>query len=70
MQRARVEFDIPARDALYRKLGAILHEEQPYTWMFNRAELAVLHKRIKGARPNLAWWNFETIWIDPAQRRN
>ena len=70
MQRARVEFDVSARNALYRKLGAILHEEQPYTWMYNRAELAVLHKRLKGAKANLAWWNLETMWIDPALRRN
>ncbi len=70
MESARVEFDVEARNVLYRKMHAILHEEQPYTWMYNRPELNLLHKRIKGARPNLAWWEYESIWIDPAQRRN
>jgi peptide/nickel transport system substrate-binding protein len=68
IEQARVEFDIGARDALYRKLGAILHDEQPYTFMYVRPELELLHKRIKGAVPNLAWWNFEQIWLDPALR--
>ena len=69
IERARLEFDDAARAALYRKLGEILHEEQPYTIMYTRAELDLLHKRIKGAIPNLGSWNYETIWIDPALRR-
>jgi peptide/nickel transport system substrate-binding protein len=69
LEAARVEFDVPARDALYRKFGAILHDEQPYTILYTRPELDLLHKRIKGAKANLASWSFETIWIDPALRR-
>jgi len=69
LERARVEFDTDARDALYRKLGAILHEEQAYTMLYTRSELDLLHKRVKGAKPSLASWNFETIWLDPALRR-
>ncbi|HKP55495.1 MAG TPA: peptide-binding protein [Polyangiales bacterium] len=69
IEQARVEFDIPSRDALFRKLGAILHDEQPYTFMYVRPELELLHKRVKGAVPNLAWWNFERMWLDPALRR-
>jgi peptide/nickel transport system substrate-binding protein len=69
LERARVEFDPNARDVLYRKLGAILHEEQPYTILYTRSELDLLHKRIKGAQPNLGSWDYETLWIDPAMRR-
>ncbi|HKU41868.1 MAG TPA: peptide-binding protein [Polyangiales bacterium] len=69
IEQARVEFDLAARDALYRKLGAILHDEQPYTFLYIRPMLELLHKRVKGAVPSLAWWNFETMWIDPALRR-
>jgi peptide/nickel transport system substrate-binding protein len=69
IERARVEFDTGARDLLYRKLGAVLHEEQPYTILYTRSELDLLHKRIKGAKPNLGSWDYETLWIDPALRR-
>jgi peptide/nickel transport system substrate-binding protein len=69
LEQGRLEFDIAARDAIYRKLGAILHDEQPYTFMYVRPELELLHKRVKGAVPNLSWWNFEQIWLDPALRR-
>lgn len=69
MEQARVEFDPAVRDALYRKLGALLYEEQPYTWMYVPAELNLLHKRVKGATPTLYWWRFERMWLDPALRR-
>lgn len=69
MEQARVEFDADARAALYRKLGEILHEEQPYTILYTRRELDLLHKRVKGAKGNLNGWDYETIWIDPAMRR-
>jgi peptide/nickel transport system substrate-binding protein len=69
IEKARVEFDTNARDAMYRKFGEILHEEQPYTILYTRPELDLLHKRVKGAKPNLSGWNYETIWLDPALRR-
>ena len=68
IEDARVTLDAPARDALYRKFGAILHDEQPYTFMYVRPELDLLNKRIKGARPNLYLWQFEDIWIDPSAK--
>jgi peptide/nickel transport system substrate-binding protein len=69
IEKARVEFDADARDLLYRKFGAILHEEQPYTILYTRPELDLLHKRVKGAKPTLGGWSYETIWLDPALRR-
>jgi peptide/nickel transport system substrate-binding protein len=69
LERARVEFDDATRAALYRKFGEILHDEQPYTIMYTRPDLDLLHKRVKGAVPNLGSWNYETLWIDPALRR-
>jgi peptide/nickel transport system substrate-binding protein len=69
IEQARVEFDTAARDALYSKFGAVLHEEQPYTILYTRPELDLLHKRVKGAKPNLSSWNYETMWLDPALRR-
>ena len=66
LEDARVMFDAAQRDPAYRKFDAILYDEQPYTWMYVRPELCLLHKKVKGARPSLAWWQFESMWIDPA----
>jgi peptide/nickel transport system substrate-binding protein len=66
IEDARVTLDTGARDALYRKFGAILHDEQPYTFLYVRPELDLLNKRIKGARATLYWWQLEDLWIDPA----
>lgn len=67
IEQARVTLDAAARDALYRELGAILHEEQPYTFLFVPAELDLLHETVHGARPNLYWWQFEDIWLAQQQ---
>jgi peptide/nickel transport system substrate-binding protein len=65
IERARGTLDGPARSTLFRQFGAILYDEQPYTFMFVRPEMDMLSKRIKGARPSLQWWQFEDIWLDP-----
>ncbi|HEX4351594.1 MAG TPA: peptide-binding protein [Polyangiales bacterium] len=66
IEDARAILDEDARDALYRKFGAILHDEQPYTFMYVRSELDMINKRVKGARATLYWWQFERMWIDPS----
>ncbi len=65
LEEARVTFDASARDAMYRKFGAILQDDQPYTFLFVRPELNMLSKKIKGARPSLMWWQFENMWLEP-----
>lgn len=65
LEDARVVFDDAERDALYRKFGRILQDDQPYTFLYVRPEINLLHKKIKGARPSLMWWQFESMWIDP-----
>jgi peptide/nickel transport system substrate-binding protein len=60
---ARATSDAALRAGLYRQLGRILHEEQPYTFLFVPPELELLHARVKGARPSLAWWQFEELWL-------
>jgi peptide/nickel transport system substrate-binding protein len=66
IEQARVTLDPAARSELFRKFGAILTAAQPYTFLYVRAELNLLHKRVKGARPSLYWWQFEDMWLDPA----
>ena len=65
IEQARVTLDSDARNKLYRRLGEILHAEQPYTFLYVPAELDLLHESVKGARPNLYWWQFEELWLAP-----
>jgi len=67
IEQARVTLDAAARDALYRRFGAILQREQPYTFLYVLPELDLLHKRVRGARPGLYWWTFEDLWIASAE---
>jgi peptide/nickel transport system substrate-binding protein len=48
IEQARVSFDADERNALYRQLHALIHEEQPYTFLFCSKALLALDKRIQG----------------------
>ena len=65
IEQARVTLDADARDALYRRFGAILQRDQPYTFLSVPPELDLIAKRVHGARPSLYWWTFEALWIEP-----
>ncbi|MBI5093008.1 MAG: hypothetical protein HZB26_11285 [Candidatus Hydrogenedentes bacterium] len=45
---ARTEFDEAKRNALYWRFHEIVHEEQPYTFLFSRQVLAAVDKRYRG----------------------
>ncbi|MET0389843.1 MAG: peptide-binding protein [Polyangiales bacterium] len=64
IEEARVTLDDNTRNALFRRFGAIIHAEQPYTFLFVPAELDLLHERVKGARPSLYWWQPEDMWLE------
>jgi len=63
IEAARVEFDQEKRDALYRKFQAILHEEQPYTFLWIPARRALINQRIHGVVANLVFWQFADWWV-------
>jgi peptide/nickel transport system substrate-binding protein len=48
IENARGEFDPKKRLALYRRFNRILHEEQPYTMLFNRYNLTIVSKKFSG----------------------
>ena len=48
IEAARVEFDRSKRNEYFKKLQKILHEEQPYTFMFTSATLLAYSKRFTG----------------------
>ena len=50
IEEARKTFDENARNALYHKLHRIIHEEQPYTFLYARPELRFLDKRFKNVK--------------------
>ena len=66
LEQARVTLDADARNALFRRFGAILQAEQPYTFLCTPPDLDLLSKKIKGARASLYWWQFEELWLDPS----
>lgn len=45
IEEARREFDDDKRRQLYHRFHAILHEDQPYTFLFCELELSILNKR-------------------------
>jgi len=64
MDEARGELDDDRRNRLYRELGRILHWEQPYTWLYVRPRLSLVHRRLFGVRETLPGWQYEDWWID------
>jgi len=50
IERGREEFDAPRRWALFREIYRIIHEEQPYTFMFYFDNLVLYHQRFRGVR--------------------
>ncbi|HEY3449473.1 MAG TPA: ABC transporter substrate-binding protein [Myxococcales bacterium] len=64
IENARVEFDAVRRSAMYRELGRILYDEQPYMFVNIRPDLDAVKKRVKGLHPSVNWYNFDDVWID------
>lgn len=62
LEEARLEFDRDKRVAMYHRFHEILHEEQPYTFMFCRKTLVAVHKRFQNVTvypyglDSQEWW--------------
>ena len=50
IEQARVTFDRQERIRLYHRFSEILHDEQPYTFMFCRKTLLAVDRRVHGVR--------------------
>jgi len=50
MEQARLEFDSEKRKQLYWRLQEIIHEEQPYTFLWYPEEVAAYHKRFQSVK--------------------
>jgi peptide/nickel transport system substrate-binding protein len=47
IEEARTEFDRDKREELYRRFSEIIHEEQPYTFLFCRKSTVAVNKRFE-----------------------
>ncbi|MDP8241342.1 MAG: ABC transporter substrate-binding protein [Candidatus Hatepunaea meridiana] len=56
---ARVEFDREKRVAMYHRFQQILHEEQPYTFLFSTMRKPAYDKRFKG----VVWYPFRPGYL-------
>ena len=63
IEQARVTLDDEARQELYREFGRILYEEQPYTWLYVRPRLALIHKQVRGVQESLQFWQYRDWWL-------
>lgn len=66
IEKARVTLDDEARSELYRWFGRILHDENPYTFLYNRPTLDVVRKNVRGIRPAVPWYDLEDVWLADA----
>jgi peptide/nickel transport system substrate-binding protein len=59
IERARVEFDRNRRIRLYHRFHEILHEEQPYTFMFAQPVLYAVSRRFENVKVHTMGLDFE-----------
>lgn len=69
MEQARVVFDPERRQEMYRDFMRILWEEQPYTFLYTRPRLSLVHERVRGVKESLMYWQYDDWWIAPEDRR-
>lgn len=63
IEDARLEFDHEKRAALYHRLSEIIHEEQPYTFLFcNKARMAV-DKRFRNVQVYPLGFDAKEWWV-------
>lgn len=66
IDEAKTTLDDTKRHALYHHLVRLLHDEQPYTWLYVRPRLELVSRRIHGLRPSLMYWQWEDGWVEDA----
>ena len=55
--------DDKKRNAFYRQLGKVIYDDAAYTFLFNRPTLDAVHRRVRGIRPQVPWYDFEDVWL-------
>ena len=69
IEDARVEFDDEKRNKMFHRFHEIMHYEQPYTFLFNRPALRLLHNRFENVNVyELGPYSWEW-WVKPENRK-
>jgi len=63
IEAARMTLDEARRNELYHAFHRLVHDEQPYTFMFARESLRVISPRIKGVRQHRLGLDWRDWWI-------
>lgn len=69
IEAARQEFDPEKRNAMYRRFHAILHEEQPYTFLFNSRRKEAISNRFQNVKPYALGFDMRDWWVPLDQQR-
>jgi peptide/nickel transport system substrate-binding protein len=67
IEQARVTLDPAARNALYHQLHRLLHQEQPYTFMWAGESLRLMSPRVKGVRQHSLGLDWREWWVGRAE---
>ena len=69
MEDARLEFDDAKRKILNDRLQEILHEEQPYIFLYHRPGLVALDARFRGVTQHVMGVDPREWWVPVALQR-
>lgn len=61
IEKARTTVDKDARMKVWHEVHRVLHEDQPYTFLFERKALRLFNKRIQNIKPSTVGLNFEYL---------
>ncbi len=69
--QGRRTFDLEKRKRIYRKIHAILAEDQPYCFLYVPDSLPIVDARFHGIKQEKAgiWYNFENWWVPGSMQR-
>lgn len=68
IEQARITIDRDERNKLYNKFHRIIHEQQPYTFIYTRPEQRFLHKRFEGVNVHILGLD-QREWFVPLSKQ-
>ena len=69
IEAARPTFDHDKRIELYHRFHRIVHDEQPYTFLFMNKNLVVLDRRFEGVVEHKLGLDSREWWVPKGQQR-
>lgn len=69
IEEARACLDKGERDKLYRRLGRILHDEQPYTFLFTRPTFRLIDKRYENVKVHELGLDYNEWYVPEGKQR-